>query len=348
MADIINDKNLNPTVLQTVIERAESPKVRRLASAFPEQPVFDKNAVYNVVSDTAIKAGSIIGFDAETPIKNKPQVEKRMAELTKIANAYFYTEEELLSYNKPRSSEEQQQVIADVMKSIVNLDEGIEDTKELLRANYVYKGKFDYEDPKSKVKIEFDLDLPEGAVRETSAFDNESSNPLQDLVDQLEAYRDNNGMTAPDFMVMNTRTLSKLKRNPNVIIQVYGQDGAQKLLRNSDLFELFNELGLPTLEIDDNYTVIEGITEDRRIQHMPDDTVVMHAANLGQTLIGPAVESDYQPQKYVVNLKTKDAPNAKTIVGQVTIPVLKNIKGISILKVGEQADDSEDDGEDLP
>lgn len=216
MADIINDKNLNPTVLQTVIERAESPKVRRLASAFPEQPVFDKNIVYNVVSDTAIKAGSIIGFDAETPIKNKPQVEKRMAELTKIANAYFYTEEELLSYNKPRSSEEQQQVIIDVMKSIVNLDEGIEDTKELLRANYVYKGKFDYEDPKSKVKIEFDLDLPEGAVRETSAFDDESSNPLQDLVDQLEAYRDNNGMTAPDFMVMNTRTLSKLKRNPNM------------------------------------------------------------------------------------------------------------------------------------
>ena len=330
--DIINDNNLNPTVLKTVINETEPSKVRRLASAFPEQPVFDTNAVYNVVSDTAIKAGSIIGFDAETPVKTKPQVEKRMAELTKIANAYFYTEQELLHYNKPRSQAEQDQVIADVMSSIVNLDEGIEDTKELLRANYVYRGIFDFEDPKSQVKIRFDLDLPEGTIQETEAFDSEDANPLQALIDQLDAYRERNGMTNPDYMVMNTRTLAKIKRNATVAKQVYGSDGADKLIRDSDLVELMNELGLPTLEIDDNYTVIEGITGDIRKQHMPDDTVVMHAADLGQTLIGPAVEADYAPEKYVVNLKTQDAPNAKTIVGQVTIPVLKNENGISILK----------------
>lgn len=334
--DIINDKNLNPSVLQTVIEGREQTKTRRLAAMFPEQPVFDKNAVYNVVSDTSIKAGSIIGFDAETPIKNKPQVEKKMAELTKIANAYFYTEEELLAYNKPRSDAEQNQVITDVMNSIVNLDEGIEDTKELLRANYVYQGKFDYEDPKSKVKIQFDLDLPEGTKFEALAFDNEQSNPLEQLLEQLESYRANNNMANPDYMVMNSRTLSKLKRNPNVAVQIYGQDGANKLVRNTDLNELFVELGLPTFEIDDGYAVIEGVTEDIKKQFMPDDTVVMHAADLGQTLIGPAVESDYAPQKFVVNVKTQDAPNAKTIVGQVTIPVLKNTHGISIMQATKQ------------
>ena len=336
--DIINDKNLHPTVLKTVINQTEQTKVRRLANAFPEQPVFDTNAVYNVVSDTAIKAGSIIGFDAETPVKTKPQVEKRMAELTKIANAYFYTEEELLHYNKPRSEQEQEQVIADVMNSIMQLNEGNEDTKELLRANYVYRGMFDYEDPKSQVKIKFDLDLPEGAIRETSAFDSEDANPLQELIDQVAAYRENNGMVSPDYMVMNTRTLAKIKRNATVAQQVYGTDGSNKLIRDSDLVELMNELGLPTLEIDDNYTVIEGITGDVRKQHMPDDTVVMHAAELGQTLIGPAVEADYAPEKYVVNIKTQDAPNAKTIVGQVTIPVLKNMNGISILKAGATED----------
>lgn len=332
--DIINDENLQPAVLKTVINSVEPTKVRRLASAFPEQPVFDTNAVYNVVSDTAIKAGSIIGFDAETPVKTKPQVEKRMAELTKIANAYFYTEQELLHYNKPRSSAEQDQVIADVMNSIVQLNEGNEDTKELLRANYVYRGMFDYEDPKSQVKIQFDLDLPEGAVQETGAFDAEGSNPLEDLLNQVEAYRNNNGLVSPDFMVMNTRTLAKIKRNANVVGQIYGADAGGRLVRDSDLVELFNELKLPTLEIDDNYTVIEGIDGNIRKQHMPDDTVVMHASDLGQTLIGPAVEADYAPEKYVVNIKTQDAPNAKTIVGQVTIPVLKNMNGISILKAG--------------
>ena len=334
--DIINDENLQPAVLKTVINSVEPTKVRRLASAFPEQPVFDTNAVYNVVSDTAIKAGSIIGFDAETPVKTKPQVEKRMAELTKIANAYFYTEQELLHYNKPRSSAEQDQVIADVMNSIVQLNEGNEDTKELLRANYVYRGMFDYEDPKSQVKIQFDLDLPEGAIQETGAFDAEGSNPLEDLLNQVEAYRNNNGLVSPDYMVMNTRTLAKIKRNANVVGQIYGADAGGRLVRDSDLVELFNELKLPTLEIDDNYTVIEGIDGNIRKQHMPDDTVVMHASDLGQTLIGPAVEADYAPEKYVVNLKTQDAPNAKTIVGQVTIPVLKNENGISILKAGTE------------
>ena len=335
--DIINDENLQPTVLKTVINSVEPTKVRRLASAFPEQPVFDTNAVYNVVSDTAIKAGSIIGFDAETPVKTKPQVEKRMAELTKIANAYFYTEQELLHYNKPRSSAEQDQVIADVMNSIVQLNEGNEDTKELLRANYVYRGMFDYEDPKSQVKIQFDLDLSEGAIQETGSFDAEGSNPLEDLLNQVEAYRNNNGLVSPDYMVMNTRTLAKIKRNANVVGQIYGADAGGRLVRDSDLVELFNELKLPTLEIDDNYTVIEGIDGNIRKQHMPDDTVVMHASDLGQTLIGPAVEADYAPEKYVVNIKTQDAPNAKTIVGQVTIPVLKNMNGISILRAG--ADD---------
>ena len=335
--DIINDENLQPAVLKTVINSVEPTKVRRLASAFPEQPVFDTNAVYNVVSDTAIKAGSIIGFDAETPVKTKPQVEKRMAELTKIANAYFYTEQELLHYNKPRSSAEQDQVIADVMNSIVQLNDGNEDTKELLRANYVYRGMFDYEDPKSQVKIQFDLDLPEGAIQETGAFDAEGSNPLEDLLNQVEAYRNNNGLVSPDYMVMNTRTLAKIKRNANVVGQIYGADAGGRLVRDSDLVELFNELKLPTLEIDDNYTVIEGIDGNIRKQHMPDDTVVMHASDLGQTLIGPAVEADYAPEKYVVNIKTQDAPNAKTIVGQVTIPVLKNMNGISILRAG--ADD---------
>lgn len=337
--DIINDNNLNPAVLKTVINKFESQKTRRLANAFPEQRVFDKNAVYNVVNDTAIKAGSIIGFDAETPVKTKPQVEKRMAELTKIANAYFYTEEELLKYNKPRSDEEQEQVIADVMRSIVNLDEGIEDTKEYLRANFVYRGRFDYEDPKSQVKIGFELDLPEGTKRNAVVLESDDVNPLQELVDQVDAFRENNGMNTPDYMVMNTRTFAKIKRNETVGVQIYGTDGANKLVRDSDLIELMNELGLPQLEIDDNYTVIEGVTGDIKKQHMPDDTVVMHARELGQTLVGPAVEADYAPEKYIVNIKTQDAPNAKTIVGQVTMPILKNETGISILTFGDEQED---------
>lgn len=343
MADIINAQQLNPVVLKTMIENMEPEKERRLAQFFPEKEVFDTNVAYNVINDTAIKAGSIIGFDAETPIKNKPQVAKRFAELTKITNAYFYTEEELLHYNMPRSEQESEEVIADAMKNINNLAEGNEDTKELIRANYVYRGMFDYEDPKSKVKVHFELDMPDGAYIEGEDLGSDDVNPLEELQKQVESYRENNGYADPDYMVMNRKTFAKIKRNQNVIEQVYGRDGAGKLVKNSDLEEVFNELDLPQLEIDDDYTVIEGITEDNKIKHMPDDRVVMHSDNLGRTLSGPAQENDYGTGVFVYSLKEQDPPNQKTIVGEVTIPILQNINGVSIYDFADNDNEQEEE-----
>lgn len=343
MADIINAQQLNPVVLKTMIENMEPEKERRLAQFFPEKEVFDTNVAYNVINDTAIKAGSIIGFDAETPIKNKPQVAKRFAELTKITNAYFYTEEELLHYNMPRSEQESEEVIADAMKNINNLAEGNEDTKELIRANYVYRGMFDYEDPKSKVKVHFELDMPDGAYIEGEDLGSDDVNPLEELQKQVESYRENNGYADPDYMVMNRKTFAKIKRNQNVIEQVYGRDGAGKLVKNSDLEEVFNELDLPQLEIDDDYTVIEGITEDNKIKHMPDDRVVMHSDNLGRTLSGPAQENDYGTGVFVYSLKEQDPPNQKTIVGEVTIPILQNINGVSIYDFANNDNEQEEE-----
>lgn len=243
----------------------------------------------------------------------------------------------------PRSEQESEEVIADAMKNINNLAEGNEDTKELIRANYVYRGMFDYEDPKSKVKVHFELDMPDGAYIEGEDLGSDDVNPLEELQKQVESYRENNGYADPDYMVMNRKTFAKIKRNQNVIEQVYGRDGAGKLVKNSDLEEVFNELDLPQLEIDDDYTVIEGITEDNKIKHMPDDRVVMHSDNLGRTLSGPAQENDYGTGVFVYSLKEQDPPNQKTIVGEVTIPILQNINGVSIYDFANNDNEQEEE-----
>lgn len=343
MADIINDRNLNPVVLKTMIENTEPAKTRRLAQFFPKKDVFDTNVAFNVINDTAIKAGSIIGFDAETPIKNKPQAAKSFATLTKISNAYFYTEEELLHYNRPRSEQESEEVITEAMRSIRNLAEGNEDTIELIRANFTYRGAFDYEDPKSKVKISFELDLPEGSYIEGADLADENVNPLEELQKAVESYQENNGYANPEYMVMNRKTFAKIKRNKNVVAQVYGAENAGKLIKNSDLQEVMNELDLPQLDLDDDYTVIEGINGDRKVQHMPDDRVVFHSSNLGRTLSGPSEENNYQPGVFVQNLKEMDPPNQKTIVGEVTIPILQNINGVAIYDFANASNDEPED-----
>lgn len=50
----------------------------------------------------------------------------------------------------------------------------------------VYRGVFDYEDPKSEVKIQFDLDLPDEAKTTAGDFSRADVNPLEVLMNEVE------------------------------------------------------------------------------------------------------------------------------------------------------------------
>lgn len=338
MVLITEHEHLQKPTLQAFIENAPAQSPRRLANAFPMTQVFDINVAYNVIDSTGIKAGSIIGFDAATPLRKKGDIQQVLAKLSKIAHAYHYTEEELYRYKNARNDAEQEALIQNALLSIADLSEGIEDTKELIRANMVYRGVFAYEDPKSEVKIQFDLDLPEDAKKTAGDFSREDINPLEVLLKEVENYKERNHGQAPAYIVMNSKTLAKIKRNPNVAIDLYGKEAGNKIVRQSDLETLFNDIGLPPVEIDDAQTIIEGITEDIVKNHLDDDVVVLHAANLGSTLSGPAADNNFANGKYVVSVVSQDPVGEKTIVGEVAMPVLKNIKGISIITANKKAD----------
>lgn len=339
MVLITEHENLKAETLQAFIDNAPAQTERRLSKVFPEQQVFDINVAYNVINDTGIKAGSIIGFDAATPLRQKGDVQQVLAKLSKIAHAYHYTEEEMYRYQNSRNADEQNALVNNALLSIADLSEGVEDTKELIRANMVYRGIFDYEDPKSQVKIQFDLDLPEDAKSSVGKFSSDDVNPLEVLSDEVEKYSNRNNGRKPEFMVMNSKTLAKIKRNANVVEDLYGASAGNKVVRNSDLETLFADIGLPQLEIDDAQTIIEGIDEDIVKKHLDDDVVVLHADNLGNTLSGPAADNNFANGKYVVSVVSQDPVGEKTIVGEVAMPVLKNVKGIQIITA---------DGDDTP
>ena len=119
----------------------------------------------------------------------------------------------------------------------------------------VYRGRFDYESPKDNVKISFDLDLDENDKITAGDFSRDDVNPLEVLQEQAESYKENNHLKAPSYMVMTSRTLSKIKRNPNVVLEIYGKDTGRRLVKDSDLQETFSELGLPPLAV--SYTHLD-------------------------------------------------------------------------------------------
>lgn len=340
MPNITDHSDLQQDVLQAFVESVEPQRTRRLAKVYPATETFDINVVYDIIEKTGIKAASIIGFDSGTPLRDKGSIKQAMAKLTKIAHAYKYTEEEMYKYLNPRSTSEVAALIRDVLISVADLKEGVEETLELIRADMTYRGRFDYESPKDNVKISFDLDLNDEVKLTSGDFSREDVNPLEVLQEQMETYKDNNHQKAPAYMVMTSKTLAKIKRNPNVVLEIYGTETGRRLVKDSDLLEMFTELKLPTLEIEDGVVTIDGITGDITRQLLEDDKVVMHADKLGKTLIGPAADNNFQTGIYTVNKVSQDPVGEKTIVGEVAMPVLQNLKGISILTANEEADET--------
>lgn len=328
MALITNDERMNSATLISYLDNKPEEKVRRLADVYPEQPVYDLDVAYNVLESTGIKAASIIGLDAGTPVRSKGEIKARMASLTKVAHSYTYTETEMFKYRKARDAAEQNQIVLNAVQEVGDLYEGVEDIKEYMRAKMTYDGKFSYKDEKSETELEFDLELPESAIVTRDIY----ANPLEALQLEVDAYKDRNNGQAPTYIVMNSKTFTKFKKNDVVRTELYGADSA-RLVRNSDLQELFVELELPEIAIDDNQTIIEGITEDKVYKHLEDDKIVLHGDNLGNTFSGPAVENNDQTGTFVVNVVSQDPPGEKTIVGEITFPVLKNVNAVHIINV---------------
>ena len=340
MPNITDHSDLQQATLQSFVENVEPQRTRRLERVFPVEQTFDINVVYDIIEKTGIKAASILGFDSGTPLRDKGSIKQAMAKLTKIAHAHHYTEEEMYKYKNPRTNSEVDALIRNALINVADLKEGVEETKELIRADMVYRGRFDYESPKDNVKISFDLDLDENAKITAGDFSRDDVNPLEVLQEQAESYKENNHLKAPSYMVMTSRTLSKIKRNPNVVLEIYGKDTGRRLVKDSDLQETFSELGLPPLEIEDGHVTIDGIEGDITKQLLEDDKVVMHADQLGKTLVGPAADNNFAIGTYVVSVVSQDPVGEKTIVGEVAMPVLQNLKGISILTANEQAEET--------
>ncbi|RIM87755.1 hypothetical protein BU107_07010 [Staphylococcus xylosus] len=335
-ATITTDAKLQQPTLQAFIENLEPKQERRLASVLPSEETSDIKNVYDIIEQSGVKAGSITGFNSGTPLRSKGQVKQAMVELSKIAHGYLYTEDEMNRYKNPRNNDEKEALVRKALMSIRDLSEGIEDTLEYLRANQVYRGVFEYEDPKSEVKVKFDLDLEEGTKSKAGDFSRDDVNPLAVLQEQVEKYREMNHQQSPAFMVMTRKTLAKIKRNKNVVLEIYGKETGKRIVKDSDLKEMFNELELPELAIENGFVTFEGPTEDITKPLLENDKVVMHAERLGKTLQGPAADNNFKTGKYVVNIIGQDPVSEKTLVGQVAMPVVQNLKGISILEADEQ------------
>lgn len=316
--------------LQGYVENVPPLREYLLSAFMPARPEYDINFAYNVINGSYGDSASITGWNASAPLRDKKSIEKAFAEVAKVQHGVRLDEKELLAFNRPRAEQERKQVIDYVYTTTDELSQGVDDIEEYMRAQALYTGGLKYEDEENDIYIDVDFGVPsENRLSATVAWGDAGAKPLEDIQAAVKQYQSVNQRRKPSVMHMTSATEASLLTNEQIRTQVYGTNNGGRLLTKSDLQNAFSALGLPPYQINDDVIVVNG----EEVQLLDDGKVVLLGDNLGETVIGPTVENNYSPGKFVTPLIEKNPPSQSVIVGEAVFPALKRPKSIVIVDV---------------
>lgn len=301
-----------------------------LRGLMPEDRSYDINFAYNVINGRFAEAASITGWNASAPLRDKRSLEQAFGEVAKVQHGQRLDEKELLAFNRPRSDAERAAVIDYIYDLTDELSAGVDDIEEYMRAQALYNGVLRYDDDVNDIHIDVDFGVPaENKITATTLWDAAGATPLADLQAAVRQFQSQNSRRKPQVIHMNSATEAILLQNEQIRTQVYGTDNGGRLLTANDVQNAFTALGLPNYVINDDVVMING--EETPL--LADRKVVLLGADLGRTVVGPTIESGYEPTKFVEPKIMQDPPGQAVIVGKAVFPALQRPQGIVTLTV---------------
>src|SRR5699024_179122 len=301
-----------------------------LRDIMPQEPVFDINFAYNVIEGHYAQMASLTGWNASAPLRDTKDFKQAFAEVAKIQHQSQLDEKQLLAFNRPRTDQEKAKVIDYVYDTTDDLVMGVDDAEEFLRAQVVYTGKLKYADKENDMHIDADFGIPKAnRIKAEKVWSDAASTPLEDIQKAVEQYKKENQRRKPIVMHMTSATEANLLKNEQVRTQVYGENAGKRLLTKDDLQNVFTALSLPPYQVNDD--VVN--TNDGEQQLLADDTVALIGADLGKTFVGPLVETNYEPGKFVEPQILTNPPRQIITVGEACFPGLQKPQSIVLLSV---------------
>lgn len=331
METIFNLEEFEQDALMALIEVRPEYSFR-LAPVFPPQYSYDNKYAIDAIKAQARLASKITGFNATAPIRSYAELEQVSGKVTKIMDSYYFKESDLIEINRPRTgTNERETAINRVLLDVVELANGVDYVLEYLRARLVYDGVVEYSDPSTLVKIEFDVNRPEGNdMAAAVAWDQPDADPIADLQLALEQYRAENNEADPDRVDLSRHAEALLKRSKAVKEEVHGT-GSNRIVTTALLQELFANIGLPEYFVNRDVTSIETLEENadgkmvrvrKQRKHLDDNKVVLYGAQMGNTIHGITAENGYKHGKFVSHVNEQNPPTQAVIVGEAAIPAL--------------------------
>lgn len=317
---------------QGYVENVPPAREYLLRQFLPQETTSDIDFSYDIITGKYAQAASITGFSAAAPLRDTKELAKAFASVAKIQHGFRLDERQILKFNAPRTDQEKQQVVEYVYQNTDELIQGVDDLEEFLRAQALYKGVLTYDDEENDIHIHVDFGVP-AANKLTAATawnDTENATPLDDIAAAVKQFQSQNSRRKPVAMHITSATEALLLKNSQIKYQVYGNPTDKRLLTKQDLANVFSSLGLPPYQINDDVVNLYGKGD---VPLLDDHKFVLLGEQLGKTMIGPTVEKNFQPGKFVASKIEEDPPQQSVRVGETAFPALQKPQAIVMMDV---------------
>jgi hypothetical protein len=309
MAGITHLKEFTKPSLRGLVDATVQDAVPTLGDRFlPNANTYSNTFSYDIIK-TNKYIGAMIGYGSEPPVVDRDAVASKMGEIAKMGLKYIATEEELLALHQARNEGEKSAMIDKLTLKGVDLVQAIQRRIGVIKMEALTKGNFAYN--KNGVKVSVDFGVPaEHKVALTSPNDwnSTSRDIIADLLGWVATYEATNGQS-PSVILMSREAQAKLLRN-NIIITEAGRPAGSTRVSERELNEVLGGFGLPPIQVvsDRRVTVKDIYTgNDEVIEFFPANRVVMLSEGIGEFLLGPTVENEFQPG-IALEAKDKDEP----------------------------------------
>lgn len=301
MAGITHLEVFQKPALRALVDLTEKDVDETIADRFlPTVPTYDRRFAYDIVKNNQYIA-AYIGYGAEPPVVDRNAVASKMGEIAYFGLKDIVTYEELQSINEARNDAEQAAVIEKITVKNVDLLNGLRKLIFVAKMEALTRGTHSYDH--NNVKVNFDFGIPSDnkvALLAGADLDAPTFDVIGMLQDNVEKYATANGKE-PDVMWVSRELNQKLLKHASVIAEAGRPTGATRISQD-ELSGVLAAHGLPPVQvITDRFVQYKDIyTGDIvRKEVMPANRIVMLSENVGEYLLGPTLENDFQPGLYL-------------------------------------------------
>lgn len=315
---------------QGYVENVPPQKQYYLRSFLPNDTTYDTDFSYGVVNGKYARSASITGWNASAPLRDKQGLAVAYASVAKVQHSFRLDEKELIKFNRPRHDSERAKVIDYVYDETDDLIEGVYETEEYLRARAIYHGSLSYQEEDIVLDIDFNIPVENKLTATTDWSDFANARPLTDLQAAVKQFKKANKGKAPEIIHMSGQAEANLLQNTQIKNQLFGSPTDQRIVTPADVRNVFNALGLPPYQVTDE--VVDIGNGDERL--LPENRIALLGQDLGNLMIGPTVENEYQPGLYVIpEIKETNPPQQAVFVGESAFPAFKRPSAVVWLDV---------------